>query len=294
MGIMPGAVWRDVGAPAKYSNGLMRAHLGIVLHVNDSQGDQVTSTNGDSLYSWITGDHGMSCHFQVSQMGIVEQYIDTRYSSWCQAAGNDTYLSIETEGHPTTPLTPAQVQACAAILAFVHAEHAIPLQLADQPGERGFGWHGMGAPGWGHASCPGDLRKAQRAQILQLAAQGGVIGDSMSAAEVLQIQKYIDAQLAEQRDWIVDHLQAKFGGTINREVSDASASAAAAKALTDPVDGVLVRLADVQRSLATAATAGTGTGGGVDLAAIAAAARAGAAAAIDGATIHAPITGGSA
>jgi N-acetylmuramoyl-L-alanine amidase len=173
MGWLPQAIKRDVGAPGKYSNGLMRSHLGIVLHVNDSQGNQVTSTNGDSLYIWITGNHGMSCHFQISQMGVIEQYIDTRYSSWCQADGNDDYLSIETEGHPDTALTELQVQAAAKILAYVHAEHGIPLHLAEHPGEQGFGWHGMGAPAWGHASCPGDPRKAQRARILTLAAGGG-------------------------------------------------------------------------------------------------------------------------
>jgi hypothetical protein len=280
MGWLPQATKRDVGAPAKYSNGLMHSHLGIVLHVNDSQGNQVTSTNGDSLYNWITGGHGMSCHFQVSQMGVIEQYIDTRYSSWCQAGGNDDYLSIETEGHPDTALTDLQVQACAAILAFCHAEHGIPLQLADRPGDRGFGWHGMGAPGWGHASCPGELRKAQRTQILQLAAQGGLIGDGMSAAEVQQIQTYIAAQSAADRKWLQNYVDAKLGGTIIREVADASASAAALKLLSDPA-GVLARVVDLQKTLAAAG----GIPGGVDLAAIAEAARAGAAAGLNGATL---------
>lgn len=174
MGWLPQAIKRDVGAPAKYSNGPMRSYTGIVLHVNDSQGDQVTSVNGDSLYNWITGNNGMSCHFQVSQMGGIEQYIDTRYSSWCQGGGNDDYLSIETEGRPTSALTPAQVHACALILAFVHAEHGIPLLVAERAGDRGLGWHGMGGAGWGgHYGCPGDLRKAQRAQILRLAASSG-------------------------------------------------------------------------------------------------------------------------
>lgn len=172
MAVMPGARWRDVGAPRRYSNGLMRSYLGAVLHVNDSQGDQVTSINGDSLFAWITeiGPGAMSCHFQVSQTGGIEQYIDTRYSSWCQGAGNNDYLSIETEGLVTDPLTPAQVSAVGRIMAFLHVQHGIPLQVADHPGERGIGWHGMGAPTWGHPACPGDPRKAQRRQILDVAA----------------------------------------------------------------------------------------------------------------------------
>lgn len=177
MGWMPGAVRRDVGAPGHapdygvFSNGPMRSYTGVVLHVNDSQGDQVTSVNGDSLYDWIIGNHGMSCHFQVSQTGGIEQYIDTAYSSWCQEDGNDDYLSIETEGFPTEPLTAAQVRACALIMAYASTQHGIPLLLADSPGWRGLGWHGMGGAAWGgHTSCPGDLRKAQRSQILGAAA----------------------------------------------------------------------------------------------------------------------------
>lgn len=177
MGWMPGATRRDVGAPGQppnygvFSNGPMHSYTGVVLHVNDSQGDQITSINGDSLYDWIIGNHGMSCHFQVSQTGGIEQYIDTAFSSWCQEDGNDDYLSIETEGLPTEPLTAAQVTACAQIMAYANTQHGIPLLLADRPGWRGLGWHGMGGAAWGgHTSCPGDLRKAQRAQILAAAA----------------------------------------------------------------------------------------------------------------------------
>jgi hypothetical protein len=159
----PKAIWRDVGAPGNFSNGVMQAHLGVVLHVNDAQ--------SRDLYGWITGDNGMSCHFQVAKDGTVWQYIDTQYSSWCQKDGNDTYLSIESQGLASELATPAQIAAIGGILAWAKATHDIPLQLAEVPGQRGFGWHGMGAAhgfDWGHSACPG-VRRDQRSAMLAAA-----------------------------------------------------------------------------------------------------------------------------
>ncbi len=160
MAVYPGATYRPLN---QFSTLGARPRLGVVLHVNDS--------DGPSLYNWISGDNNMSCHWQVARDGHVEQYVDTDNGSWCQMAGNSTYLSIETQGFPMEALTAAQVTACAGIMAWVHATHGIPLVLADTVGAPGLAWHGMGGAAWGgHTGCPGDLRKAQRAQILALAA----------------------------------------------------------------------------------------------------------------------------
>lgn len=168
MGWYPDAIKRPITGG---TDGKMSAHLGAVLHVNQSTGN---------LFNWFNGGkHDVSAHFEVYEDGRVEQYIDTTNDSWCQRDGNMTYISIETEGygqpvdgHPATPLTSAQLTAIAKLYAWLHTEHGIPLTLAEKPGERGFGWHGMGAAAgvdWGHADCPGPARKAQRAQILTLA-----------------------------------------------------------------------------------------------------------------------------
>lgn len=147
-----------------HTDGPMSKHLGVILHVNDSDGN---------LYNWVSGNHNMSCHFEVYKDGSAEQYLDTEDSSWAQEAGNATYMSIETEGYPNEPLTDAQVKKCAEIVAALHKEYGFPLHLANTPGERGLGWHGMGGQAWGnHPGCPGDKRKAQRADIL---AQAGAI-----------------------------------------------------------------------------------------------------------------------
>jgi len=190
----PGAVWRDVGAPNRYSNGLMHAQLGVVLHVNDAQ--------SDDLFGWITGDHDMSCHFQVNKAGKVYQYIDTNFSSWCQKDGNNTYLSIESQGLAGESATKAQIDAIGKILAWVHKIHGMPLQLAEAPGQRGFGWHGMGAAhgaDWGHPDCPG-VRRNQRTAMLAVAHGTIPTGeDDMSDAQFEALTKQISA-LHDQLD----------------------------------------------------------------------------------------------
>jgi hypothetical protein len=50
--------------------------------------------------------------------------------------------------------------------------HGWPYQLANRPGERGFGVHYMGGAAWGGHPCPEALRAAQRPRILSLAAGG--------------------------------------------------------------------------------------------------------------------------
>lgn len=164
MGWLPQAIKRDVGAPWNFSNGRMHSYSGVVLHVN--------AANSGDLYGWITETRSMSCHFQVLKNGTIYQYIDTLYSSWCQENGNDDWLSIETSGFPNEPLTEAALESCAIIMAFANKEHGILLQEANSISERGFGWHGMGGDAWGnHPSCPGEIRKAQRKDILNRAAK---------------------------------------------------------------------------------------------------------------------------
>src|SRR5699024_10851491 len=73
-------------------------------------------------------------------------------------------------GNPWDRLTDAQVEAEADLYAWGHKRYGWPFRLAEHPGEPGFGWHGMGGTAWGgHPDCPGDLRKAQRADVLRLA-----------------------------------------------------------------------------------------------------------------------------
>lgn len=161
MSVFPGARWEPIPG---HTDGPMAAHLGLVLHVNDA--------DSYDLHDYFSrSDIEVSSHFQVTKDGTVFQYLDTMTSSWCQSDGNQDYLSVETQGFPSEPLTDPQVASLVSLYRWLHQVHGIPYQLANKPGERGFAWHGMGGQAWGgHFGCPGDLRRGQRILILGLAS----------------------------------------------------------------------------------------------------------------------------
>jgi hypothetical protein len=141
---------------------------GMVLHVQVGYG---------SLHSYFGNPaNQVSSHFWVSETGQVEQYVDTSDMSWAQAAGNDAYLSVETEGLPADPLTGYQVTALSALFSWVARTLSVPLQTCDHGGH-GFTTHahfpsGVADPAWGDHPCPGAARAAQLPELVHLA--GGV------------------------------------------------------------------------------------------------------------------------
>lgn len=161
--IVPGFKYRQIGT--NYSNISWDYSLGLVLHV---------ATGGNnSLFGWFSNPAASaSSHWWAGyNAGEREQYLDPMTQmGWAQANGNSEYHSVETAGEPSAPLTEAQCEAVADIYAWGHAKFGWPFQLAEVPGQRGLGWHGMGGSSWGgHPYCPGELRKAQRQHILDLA-----------------------------------------------------------------------------------------------------------------------------
>lgn len=169
MALMPGAKWEPITG---HSGPGMRSYTGVVLHCNDAN-----SVDLRSYFQESSGDSAVSSHFQVTKDGTIYQYIDTKNQSWCQKLGNPDYLSIESEGLAGAPATPQQVASIGRVLAWAHKTHGIPLHSADKPGDTGLGWHGMGAPSWGHAVCPG-VRKDQR--VAMLAAAGALAPTNLS------------------------------------------------------------------------------------------------------------------
>jgi peptidoglycan hydrolase-like protein with peptidoglycan-binding domain len=112
----------------------------------------------------------VSSHFGILEDGTIEQYVNTALESWAQAEGNASYLSVETVGEPTTPLTVQQVDSFGKLMEWAHTAHAVELVITDTPGQPGLIGHGDGGVAWGnHEGCPGELRLAQRAEILQIA-----------------------------------------------------------------------------------------------------------------------------
>lgn len=154
----PDARWEPVGN----HSGPMSAHDGLILHVAEAHQD---------VHDWFNNPSSQaSSTFWVGENGELVQYVDADEDAWAQAGGNPTYNSVETAGYSTSGLTKQQIKSLATLYAWGHRTYGWPLQLAEKPGDKGFGWHGMGGTAWGgHFSCPGDKRKAQRKQILRAA-----------------------------------------------------------------------------------------------------------------------------
>jgi hypothetical protein len=154
-----GATWMPVGSANH--GGAMTGHVGLVLHVCQGDGSQ---------FGWFNNPKSeVSAHFWVSKTGQVEQYVDGNTEAYHAADANGTYNGVETEGFATDPLTDQQITSIAGIYQWGVKSYGWPKQLCDTVGGAGFAWHGLGGAAWGgHNQCPGDPRKAQRADILKL------------------------------------------------------------------------------------------------------------------------------
>jgi hypothetical protein len=159
----PNAQWRPV--PNETPGG-MTAYEFLVLHIM-----QGTLGGTDSWFHNTASR--VSSHFGVGKDGTVYQWVDTADRAWAQAAGNPVGISIEHEGSVPDSLTPQQIAADSAILAWVHQTHGIPLQVTDDPvAGSGVCGHSTGAlHKWGHPFCPGQAILDQRQQIVDGATQ---------------------------------------------------------------------------------------------------------------------------
>lgn len=131
--------------------------------------------NNPGTVSWFNNPAAQaSAHFCVAQDGSVVQMgpIGKGWIAWHAAEANATWYGIEfaDDGNPANPLTTAQITAAAQLVECLSAFAGFPLQVSDSTSAKGLGWHGMGGVAWGdHPDCPGDVRKAQRPQIIALA-----------------------------------------------------------------------------------------------------------------------------
>lgn len=143
------------------------AMMGVVMHT------MVGNLAG--CVSWFNNSQAQaSAHFGIDQQGNIHQFgpIGKGWIAWAEAAGNPEWYSIEhaDDGNPANPLTPAQITASAQLVECLSTFAGFPLQVSDSPNVQGYGWHGMGGDAWGgHFDCPGDVRKAQRGEIIALA-----------------------------------------------------------------------------------------------------------------------------
>jgi N-acetylmuramoyl-L-alanine amidase len=148
----------------RYGSGQM---AGVLMHT--------TVSEAPSAVAWFNNPQAQaSAHFVIAESGEITQMgpIGKGWEAWHAAEANAAWYGIEhaDNGNPANPLTPAQITASAQLVECLSAFAGFPLQISDSPSVRGFGWHGMGGAAFGgHYDCPGDVRKAQRGQIIALA-----------------------------------------------------------------------------------------------------------------------------
>lgn len=165
--IVPGFAWKPI--PVNYSSNLRHPPLGLCLHVAEG--------NGSLRQFFGRSATQASSNLWAGKRGEREQYVSADLKAWAQGAGNPLYLSIETEGFHNEPLTDAQIDTVASVMAWGHKTYGWPLIATDSPGGGGLICHGYpvgstgfaGRSSWGGHPCPGRIRADQRAEILRRA-----------------------------------------------------------------------------------------------------------------------------
>ena len=112
-----------------------------------------------------------SSFFSVAMDGHIHQYgpVGKGWKAWTQADGNPHYRGVEHEDHGNVnnPYTPAQIEATARIIDACSAHDGFPLAATDNPnGGKGVIHHSDGGAAWGGHDCPGDVRRAQRGDVI--------------------------------------------------------------------------------------------------------------------------------
>lgn len=160
--LCPFASWKPV---PRNDGPAMTGDLGLVVHVQVGNG---------SLRGWFSDPvAGVSSHLWVSAKGDLEQYVPFGTDAWAEMSGNGRYVSVETEGMPTEPLTLPQATVLAQLIAWGHEKLGWALELVDH-GARGITTHahypsGIPDPSWGGHPCPGAVRTAQLPWVLKVA-----------------------------------------------------------------------------------------------------------------------------
>lgn len=177
--------------------------------VNGSPGGFEEPADGYVLHTEVGYEHSVEQEFndpksQASAFvsfgmdGHVHQYgpIGHGWKAWTQVGGNTKYRGAEHEDHgnPKNKFTPQQIESSASVLEAISAHDGFPLQVSDNPnGGKGVLVHRDGGAAWGGHNCPGDVREAQRPDIVHRAKElrggstsSGAITHPLSPLHALQ------------------------------------------------------------------------------------------------------------
>lgn len=259
------ARWTDLAewrGPTENHGGPMIEVRGLVIHI------AVGSFEG--TISWCRNPASdVSAHFVVARDGRIAQVVDTDVTAWTQRAGNGHWLSVEFEGYPTSPLTAAQVTACARLFARVCQVYGVPVKATGSPTGRGLGHHSMGAEhgvDWGHDQCPGELIKAQKPAIVDRAQQ--LLEDDMQLDDKMPVtgwmaERWPDLRKSDGKPSVITVEVAQRSGYAHSRAANEQSRETLAE--TRALRGEVAAMRTIIEQLAAALTAG---GGSVDTAAI--------------------------
>lgn len=165
----------------------------------------VAVSEQESLYSMFSNSNSSCSHFYVAKDGTIEQYIDTKYRSAADMNGNDSTISVETQGgvkNPDSePWTAAQVKSLIKLWAWARDTHKIKNQVAKNTqtndNSAGLSWHRLGVEG-NFASRKGILSLSYKPGGIKYSSARGKIcpGD----AKILQIPKIWEAANSPVKD----------------------------------------------------------------------------------------------
>jgi hypothetical protein len=201
---------------------------GLVLHIEE--GAESSANN------WFHNPGAQaSAHFGNPKVGQLDQWVDTADMAWAEVNGNPHWYSVEHEGIAPCSLTPSQFENDAQLLAWLHVNYNVPLQITDDPNGFGLGWHGMGGLSWGgHYGCPGDpIKNARLALIVRAreilsppkpkppAAKGTPTAADLARADLVRLKTPLGARQAIKNGWhlwywATDRFAAQIGGKPNR------------------------------------------------------------------------------
>ncbi|MCU1489709.1 MAG: N-acetylmuramyl-L-alanine amidase, negative regulator of AmpC, AmpD [Acidimicrobiaceae bacterium] len=160
----PHAAWHGP-VPNQYGDLELKPVLGVVLHVMEGSISSCDNWFHDSAAQ-------VSAHLGNPKTGAMWQWVELDKIAWAEAGGNGRWISVEHEGFAPESLTDSQLENDAQLLAWLHQQVGVPLQLADTPTASGLGYHAMGGASWGgHYGCPGPAIVAQRPAIIARAKE---------------------------------------------------------------------------------------------------------------------------
>lgn len=256
MAIYPQAVYKPI-----------KVNHSTAVYVKNCVLYHVAASEADSLYGWFSNPSARaSSHFYIAYDGTVEQYIDTRYTSWANGDGNSRSVTIETAGQGTGKWTPAQLESLIRLTIWICKTHNITIRemTSSSVSQTGIGWHRLGIDGnfpslpsilagrgqrgggqvWSSSRgkvCPGSDRILQIPAIIKAVKEGST-SQATPKPSVKPPVKPVDNP-TKPVDKPVDKPKPKYGKTSGKLKTDGWLGKETVKDLQryyqTPVDGIL-------------------------------------------------------